>query len=71
MGEGCPERCIIDVSNTRVEETEWGMRRMEAPFEGGQGPEGAAAMDNLRVFSVFVKQWDQLECHKIVTSASK
>jgi len=35
-----PEGCITDSRNTKLEEI-WGQRRMEAPFEGGQRPEGA------------------------------
>jgi hypothetical protein len=26
-----------------LEETSWGQRRLEAPFEGGQNPEGVVA----------------------------
>jgi hypothetical protein len=35
--------CIRIPRNTRFEEMSWGWRRIKAPFEGGQGPEGAAA----------------------------
>jgi hypothetical protein len=38
-----PEGHIRDPRNTRMEETNRKRRRMEASFEGGQGPEGAVA----------------------------
>ena len=44
MGGRCPEGCITDRRDTRLEETEWGQRRKEAPFEVGQGPETAATL---------------------------
>jgi hypothetical protein len=34
MGGSCPESCITDPRNTRLEETSWEQRGMEAPFEG-------------------------------------
>jgi hypothetical protein len=34
MGGSCPESCITDPRNTKMEETSWGQRKMEAPFEG-------------------------------------
>jgi hypothetical protein len=34
----CPEGYITDPTNTRLEETSLGQRRMGAPFEGHQGP---------------------------------
>jgi hypothetical protein len=37
----CTERCLPVPRGTRMEETSWGQGRMEASFEGGQGPEGA------------------------------
>jgi hypothetical protein len=38
--EACrPEGCITDPRNTRMEATNWGERRIEAPFKGGQGLE--------------------------------
>jgi hypothetical protein len=40
--EGChPEGSITDHWNVRCKEPSWGWRRMEASFEGRQGPEGA------------------------------
>ena len=37
MMEGsCPERCITDPRNKRMEKTSCEQRRMEAPFEGGK-----------------------------------
>jgi len=42
MGARCPEGCFTDPSNTRLEETRWGYRRIEASFEGCQDPEWAA-----------------------------
>jgi hypothetical protein len=53
MGGCSPERCITGPRNTKMEETSWGERGMEAPFEGGQGPAGAAAtyMDSLYAIS--------------------
>jgi len=30
----CPERCITDARNTRMEETRWGLKSMEVPFKG-------------------------------------
>jgi hypothetical protein len=36
-----PEGCTTDSRNTRLEESSWGWRRMEARFEGGQGSERA------------------------------
>jgi hypothetical protein len=41
MGARCPGVCITDRKNMRMDETCWGQRRMEAPFEGGQGPKWA------------------------------
>ena len=41
LGGPHPEGCITDASNMRVEKTSWEYGRMEAPFEGGQGPEWA------------------------------
>ena len=43
MGGRRPEVHIADPRNTGVEETGGRQRRMEASFEGGQGPEGAVA----------------------------
>ena len=43
MGGSCPESGIKDPTNTKMEETSWGQRRIEAAFEGAQGPEGAVA----------------------------
>jgi hypothetical protein len=43
MGGRRPEGHITDPRNSRVVETNIRQRRMEAPSEGGQGPEGAAA----------------------------
>ena len=42
MGGRRPER-IADPRTTRMEETSRRQRRMEASYEGGQGPEGAVA----------------------------
>lgn len=38
-----PEGCITDRKNTMMEGTSWKWKRIEAPFEVGQGPEGAVA----------------------------
>jgi len=38
-----PEGHITDPRNTRIKETIRRQKRTEASFEGGQGPEGAAA----------------------------
>jgi hypothetical protein len=41
MGGIRPEGFITGPRNTRMEDTSWGKRIMEAPFEGGPGREGA------------------------------
>lgn len=42
--DGChPEGCVTGPRNMRVNEMSWGQRKMEVPFEGGKGPEGAVA----------------------------
>lgn len=41
MGRRCPEGCTADPRITRLEETNGGQGKMEAPFEEDQGPEGA------------------------------
>ena len=41
MGGRLAEGCITDSRNTRMEEVRWIQRRVEEPFVGGQGPEGA------------------------------
>lgn len=43
MGGRRSEGCIAESRTTRMEETSWELRTMGAPFEGGQGPEGAVA----------------------------
>jgi hypothetical protein len=50
------ERCIADFRNMRTEETGGGWRRMEVPFEGGHGPEGAVApyVDGWNITSSFI-----------------
>ena len=41
MGGYPPKGCITDPRNTKMEMS-WEYRRMGVPFEGGQGPDGAA-----------------------------
>jgi hypothetical protein len=43
MGGHCPEGYITGPKNMRAEETSWRQRTKEEPFEGGHGPEQAAA----------------------------
>ena len=43
MGGRLPEGCITGARNTRMEETTWRYRKVEALFEGGPGPAGAVA----------------------------
>jgi hypothetical protein len=49
MGGRRPEGRNTDPRNTGMDETNWRQRRMEAPFEKGQGPEWAVEpyMDGL------------------------
>ena len=59
------EDIIFGTWNTRLEERSWSQRRMEAPFQTGQGPEGAVAsyMVDGRI-SVFV-DIGQIDLHVI------
>jgi hypothetical protein len=41
MGGCCAEGCIADIRDVRMEKKSGKWGRMEATFEGGQGPEGA------------------------------
>ena len=43
MGGCGPERCTATTRNERMEEKSRKQGRVEARFEGGQGPEGAVA----------------------------
>ena len=43
MGGRCPERCIAIIRNEKMEEKRKKWWRVQARFEGGQGPEGAVA----------------------------
>jgi hypothetical protein len=43
MGRRGPEGCITAARSERMEEKSWKQGRVEACYEGGQGPEGAVA----------------------------
>ena len=43
MGRRGSEGCITAARSKGMEETSWKQGRVEARFEGGQGPEGAVA----------------------------
>ena len=43
MGRRGSEGCITAVRSKRMEGKSWKQGRVEARFEGGQGPEGAVA----------------------------
>jgi hypothetical protein len=43
MGRRGPEGCITAARIKGMEEKSWKQGRVEARFEGGQGPEGAVA----------------------------
>ena len=44
LGGRCPEGCITGPRNTKLEETSWECKRMEAPFGEGQNLRGALAL---------------------------
>jgi len=52
IGGHPPKGCITGPSNTKMEMS-WEYRRMGVPFEGGQGPDGAATPymhDRIKIF---------------------
>jgi hypothetical protein len=55
MGGWCAEGRITDVRDARMDEKSGKQGRMEATFEGGQGPEGAVVswMDGYRIRNYF------------------
>jgi hypothetical protein len=61
-GSGSDER-ITAARNKRMEEKSWKQERMEAPLEGGQGPERAVApyMDGWSSLVVFVLPWNSTD----------
>jgi hypothetical protein len=59
------EGCITGLRNTKIEETSWGQRRMEAPFEGGHGPEGAVAPYVNSMYVLRTGEWLVLQNEEI------
>ena len=63
MGRRGSEGCITAVRSKRMEEKSWKQERVEARFEGGQGPEGAV-VPYMEKWNALVNELGSLRCHQ-------